>query len=67
MKIANETCMRRKWQGEERSPHHDIEIESQLRGTSLGGRAHRHPLTRITGDQAKSGIGQPQGRGMYDE
>ena len=53
---------------EERNPpHHDIEIESQLRGTSLGGGAHHHPLTRITGDQAKSGIGQPQGRGMCDE
>ena len=50
-------------QGGERNPRPTILKSSRSRrGTSLGGRAHRHPLTRITGDQAGSGIGQPQGR-----
>ena len=35
MKIANETCVRHKGQGEGRdSAHPDIEIEAHLRGTS---------------------------------
>jgi hypothetical protein len=45
-------------QGEERNPRTTILKSSRSRGTGLGGRAHRHPLTRITGDQAGSGIGQ---------
>jgi len=49
------------------SAHPDIEIGLHLKGTSLGGRAHRHPVIRIRGDQAMLGIGQPQGRGMCDE
>jgi hypothetical protein len=27
VKIADKTCMRHKWQGEERSARHDIEID----------------------------------------
>jgi hypothetical protein len=58
VKIANETCLGTN--GRERSVIRapDIEIGSHLRGTNLGGCAHRHPLTRITEDQAMSGIGQ---------
>ena len=48
------------------SAHPDIDIGLRLKGASRGGRAHR-PVIRITGDQAISGIGQPQGRGMCDE